>query len=151
GWQMPSAESLPTLAVRLREGKPAAQCQIVAVVDQSNVDVHWIAHLDQIAGAVYQYRLIVPPDLEIDNVEMSNKGDKVPCRWSRKGWDMFIFFLSAAPAEAEILVHAHLPLATDLRFALPAMQLENASSNDFRAFVFRRPEALVELLDAGDL
>jgi len=151
-WQSSQPETPWSIATRPRQPKLSTRCQLAAIAGQNEIDLHWAAHVIASDGQVFQYRLQIPSDLEIDDVAVRGQNVDQPCRWARSSADLLsVFLASLADGPQVVLVRGHLPLSPPSKFTLPSITVEAAATEGFRTLVFRQPDVLVQVADAAGL
>ena len=151
-WQTDAQESSPSIAVWPHEPKLAARYELAAIVAEKEVEVRLSAYVTTMQGNVFQFRLRVPPHMEIDDVSLF-AGDAVqPIRWARSGDDVLTVFMSSpASGKQDLRVRGRMPRPSDTKFAVPQTMIEGYSAEDVRVFILRRPDVVVDVSDAAGM
>jgi len=151
-WQSKPDESSRSITTWPRESKLAVQYQLATIAGRKELDLRLGAHVKVVDGPVFQYRLRIPPEMEIDTVSLREQGVVRPIHWSRSRSDLATVFLdSPVSKESDLLVVGRVPLSSEAKFILPQMNIEESVAQGFRALIFRRAEVLLQVSDPAGL
>ena len=150
-WQADAEENPPSIAIWPQEPKLTALYDLVTIAAEKSMDVRLAAHVTATEGDVFQFRLRVPPQIEIDDVSLADSEIVQPTRWARSGDVVTLFLSSPASGKRDLLLRGHMPRPSDTKFVAPQMHIEGCIAEGFRVFIFRRPDVVVDVPEATGL
>ena len=149
-WRASEQSSNFVFKTRMGEPKLSTRYQLSVVAGQKDIVLGLFAGVAVADGPVFEYRLRIPADLEIDSVSVRDGSTTRPAAWSRSQPDRVTVFLgSAAVSPRQLLLFGRVPTPPSGRFALPEFQVEHSAADGFSAIVLRRPEMRVEVVRNG--
>ena len=127
-YRLDSADAPWSLATRSREPQTTVKEVLALSCQRSNALVRYEAQLMTTAGFVFQHRLRVPPDLQIERVTLTEEGIDRVARWARSEEGQISVFLNRRITGAQQLtLWGRLPIRANGRLSLPAVTVEPAA------------------------
>lgn len=142
GWHVTSRP----LAVR-----PQAQQLSNWSIGSTQAALAYSADLDLGGQPSFQQRLRVPPRIEIDRLEVFRGDVTHGARWTRAGDIVTVFFEQAIQDRCRLVIEGQTPTGFREQTLLPLVSLLDVESQANRIVVRRRPDVLIENLDATGL
>lgn len=149
------------LATRSREPQTTVKEALSLSLQRATALVRYDAQLMTTAGFVFQHRLRVPAELDIERVVLEEEGADRVTRWSHTEDGLVTIFLSPrVTGPQQLKLWGRLPVRANGRLSLPTITLDDrpSAANIERAeilersvFVFRKPTVNVALEDAVGL
>jgi hypothetical protein len=153
-WRSPAGNDSITIATTPKEPNLTANYQLAAIAGQDEWIMRLAANLNIRDGKVFQFRLRVPPEFEVETAsvqKIQNQSD-VPCRWARSRPDLLTIFLATPlSGPCNLLVTGRVPMPTKPEFTLPQFSVEGAAANGSCALILRQPEVLLDVKDSAGM
>lgn len=149
-----------SLATRSREPRTTAKEVLGLSFERTVAMVRYNAQLATTGGFVFQHRLRVPPDLQIDDVAFEEDGTERAVRWAR-GDDqhLTLFFPRRVTGAQRLTLRGRLPIRANGRFSLPSLSMAAAETDAVERMevvsrtleLYRRPQVRIALENSEGL
>jgi hypothetical protein len=160
-YRLNDAETAWNLATRSREPQTTVKESLSLSFQRSHALVRYDAQLTTSAGFVFQHRLLVPAEIEVERLTLDDgSGDRVS-RWSRSENGVVTVFLNRRTTGAQLLtLTGRMPVRASGRVNLPVVTFERsaAAATTERAEIlartihlYRQPTVRIALEDATGL
>lgn len=156
-YRLGPADTTWSLATRSREPQTTVKEVLALSFQPSSALVRYDAQLMTTAGFVFQHRLTVPPELQIERVKLEEDGVNRVARWARPEPGAVTLFLNRrVTGPQQLSVWGRLPVRANGRLSLPVVTLdpgqsaagiERAAILERRIHLYRQPSAVVSLED----
>jgi hypothetical protein len=160
-YRLPTADTAWHLATRSREPQTTVKEVLSLSLQRATALVRYDAQLMTTAGFVFQHRLRVPAELDIERVVLEEEGADRVARWSHTEDGLVTLFLSRrVTGPQQLMLWGRLPVRANGRLSLPTITLDDSPSaaNIERAeilersvYLYRKPSVNITLEDAVGL
>lgn len=160
-YRLGPAETAWSLATRSREPQTTVKEVLSLSFQPTRALVRYDAQLLTTAGFVFQHRLVVPPDLEIERIVLEEEGVDRLARWARGEQGIVTLFLSRRiTGSQQVTMWGRLPVRANGRMSLPiitldpgtsAATIERAEVLDRTVHLYRQPAVRIALQDSAGL
>ncbi|MFH1923568.1 MAG: hypothetical protein ABIP48_27225 [Planctomycetota bacterium] len=151
-YNLPSGEPSWSMATQPREPHTMVDQSLALGFTPKEAQVHFDARLNTTPGYRFQYRLLAPPELEIESVSLHQGDVDRVYRWSQAADGTITLFLTrAVSGEQALSLRAHLPTPARGKLPLPTVDVEGAESQSSVIQVFREPEVQVHVSNLAGL
>jgi hypothetical protein len=161
--QWPSADAQPQLAwkslsgstetaifTRPRDSKATARYAMALIAGDKDVSIRLGINVVS-TEPMFQCRLSVPAQLEVDSVSLREQDSQRLCRWTLSTNLLTVFLPSRTTGDRQLLIVGRMPVSLDGSFTIPQLHLDQSSGTGFVALIYRRPEAAVEISNGAGL
>lgn len=160
-YRLPEEETAWSLATRSREPQTAVKESLSLSFQRMHALVLYEAQLTTSDGYVFQHRLWVPPDIEIEDVALEEEGVNRVSHWARSERGVVSVFLDRRLTGAQRLtLTGRVPVRASGRLALPkvgfepddqAVTIERTTVLSRVVRLYRQPTVEIALEDAAGL
>ena len=141
-----------SIATRPRRPEITVDETLALDFDGNEAAVELDARLTASSGAVFQHRLLAPPELKVDGIVVSAGGLPRGSRWTVDSRGAItVFLMDPATGPHELTLRGRLPAAAGTKLPLPQIEIESARVRSFTLQLFRRPSVLVAVDAAAGL
>ncbi|HJT31499.1 MAG TPA: hypothetical protein VJ783_05565 [Pirellulales bacterium] len=128
-YRLTEAETGWSLATRTRQPRTTAKENLVLSFDRARARIEYDAQLRTTAGFVFEHRLLVPPELRIDQISLEEDGAERVARWARGDSGVVTVFLNRrVTGPQQMLLRGRLPLLADGKMPLPIISVDPGGS-----------------------
>ncbi len=100
---------------------------------------------------VFQYRIALPPQLDIAQLSVEAENTEIPIRWAHSRPELLtVFFESSSHGEITLAVHGRLPVPPNGKFAAPLLHIDGTVTKRYELDLLRRPDAMVSLANPSN-
>jgi hypothetical protein len=160
-YRLGSTETPWNLATRSREPQTTVKETLSLSALRTSALVRYEAQLMTTAGFVFQHRLLVPPELEVERITLEEEGADRVMRWARSEPGVVTLFLSRrVTGPQQLSLSGKLAVRANGRLSLPTITLdsgvkaaavERAEVLERIVRLYRQPTVHVSLEDAAGL
>ena len=134
----------------VREPQLAVRYQMSLLAGLKETSLRLLADVAIADGQLFEYRLHVPAQLEIDQIAVRDQSAARPARWSRSQPDLVTIFLVAPTSgPRQILLSGRMATPPAGKFNLPDFQVERSKAEGFRVLLLRRADVRLDVVDSA--
>ncbi|HEY2881234.1 MAG TPA: hypothetical protein VGJ15_02345, partial [Pirellulales bacterium] len=149
-WQPAPTGLSDTVATWPNDPHCFARYQLAVTAGLNETAFRWLADIGPCDQPQFQYRILVPPELVVDQVVVQNQKSEIPCRWSHSEPGILTVFLATPAIDSlQLQIDGRMAHGSSAKLSISAIRLENAQNEGFRAFVLRHSEVLVDTVDSA--
>lgn len=142
-WDASTRQS-PLIATRPESSLPLAEEAIAWSISDSDAAVTGIIQLTNVAKTHYEHRFLLPPQLRVRQVGLTQGGKSATLRWAQHAASLTLSLLEPPETEQTITLQAELPRAPGQRqFHLSQIVLEDVQRRDSTIALYRQPSVQV--------
>ena len=135
-----------SMATRPRRPEIAVDQTLALGFDGQQASVQLDARLTPSSGYVFQYRLLAPAELQIEQLSVLAGNVQQAARWSQDRQGAITVFLAApAAGEEQLSLRGRLPAPEGRKMPLPLLEIEDGRVNSSIIRLFRQPAVLVQV------
>ncbi|HVX15088.1 MAG TPA: hypothetical protein VHC22_28105 [Pirellulales bacterium] len=128
-YRLSASETAWNLSTRSREPQTTVKESLSLSFQRTSALVRYDAQLMTSAGFVFQHRLSVPPELDIERISLEHEGIDRVVRWARGEPGIVTVFLNRRITSAQQLtLVGRLPVRANGRVALPRITIESGTA-----------------------
>jgi len=136
-----------SMHTELRQSHVTVDQKLTLSFDWKTIDLRFDAELMPAAGYIFQHRLQVPPDLQVDRVSVREEGVERAARWCQdKKGGVTVFLSGLMTGRQELSLHGRLAISDkQRRMPLPVVEIVQGTLQSSEVHLFRKPAVLLDL------
>jgi len=151
-WELPSPRPNWSLSTRPVPARVTAEQRLLWSFGARTARALLEATVVSPPGAIFQYHVAAPPELEVERISVLQEGVEQLARWSQAADGTITVFLSrAALGKQQLKLQALLPIPETGKLALPMLRLEAEPTKPMEIAMLREPGIRLEVGEAVGL
>jgi hypothetical protein len=149
-YRLPQGRFSWSLATHLRAPKTTAFQILSLFFDADVTEIHFVADLSTIDGFIFQHRLDVPPEMDVQSIALvdpaTDQAADLLTRWSRDAsGQLHIFFTRPISGSHRLVLHGRLPTDLSREVPVPWVQVDQAQIMSNQLRMCRSSDVLVDV------